>query len=117
MKPRARKPSKKRPKNAGQFDGTKPGPGRPKGVPNKVTQEAKRACNELVDDPIYRAKLLADLRKRKIAPAVETMLWDRAKGKVTEKHEIGGPGAFADHSDADIVAELEAFLATQKADA
>jgi hypothetical protein len=58
-------------------------------VPNKVTLEAKRTASELVDDPIYRQKLLEDLRKRKVAPAVETMLWAYAKGKPkdTAEHE------------------------------
>ena len=54
---------------------------------NKVTLEARKAATELVDDPAYRAKLLADLRKRKVAPAVEQMLWHYAKGKPKESVE------------------------------
>ena len=45
--------------------------GRPKGVPNKVTAEAKAAGNELVDDRTYRAALRKRLIAGKLAPAVE----------------------------------------------
>lgn len=61
--------------------------GRPKGVPNRVTAEVRAAATELVDDPAYRAKLLTDLRHRRVAPAVETMLWYYAKGKPKERIE------------------------------
>ena len=47
------------------------GPGRPKGVPNKATIEAKGACSELVDDPEYRANLKKRLIAGKLAPAVD----------------------------------------------
>jgi hypothetical protein len=40
------------------------GPGRPKGVPNKVTVEAKAAAEALVDDPIYRERLALDMQTR-----------------------------------------------------
>lgn len=61
--------------------------GRPKGIPNKVTAEVRAAAAELVDDPAYRAKLVTDLRRRRVAPAVETMLWYYAKGKPKERIE------------------------------
>ena len=64
--------------------------GRKKGVPNKVTVEAQRACEALVDDPVYRAKLLADLRLRELAPGIEAMLWHYAKGKPKEQFEHSG---------------------------
>lgn len=54
--------------------------GRPKGVPNKATQEAKAVCSRIVDDPAYRAAL----RKRMIdgsAGAMEAVVWAYAKGK------------------------------------
>jgi hypothetical protein len=35
----------------------------------------------LVDDPVHRAKLARDLRTRKVAPAIEQMIWYYAKGK------------------------------------
>lgn len=65
-------------------------PGRPKGVPNKVTTEAREAANALVDDPVYREKLLKDLRERRLAPAIEAMLWYYAKGKPKETIEHQG---------------------------
>jgi len=34
----------------------------------------------LVDDPAYRRRLLKDLRSRKVAPAIEAMLWHYAYG-------------------------------------
>ena len=64
--------------------------GRPRGVPNKVTAEAKRACNELVDDPAYRAALRTRLIAGKLAPAVECMLWYFAKGKPLNRVEVQG---------------------------
>lgn len=64
--------------------------GRPKGVPNKVTSEARAAANALVDDPAYRQKLADDLRERKVAPAIEAMLWYYAKGKPPEHVEHTG---------------------------
>jgi len=65
--------------------------GRPKGVPNKATSEAKAACALLVDDRVYRRNLQKRLRAGKIAPAVETMLWHYAHGKPKETiaHEGG----------------------------
>src|SRR3990167_5488941 len=54
--------------------------GRPKGVPNKVSKDAKIVCGHLVDDPKYRAAL----RQRLIdgtAGAMEAVIWAYAKGK------------------------------------
>jgi len=67
-----------RPKGIPKTGGRKPG------SPNRVTVEVRAAAAALVDDPTYRARLLDDLRKRKLAPAVETMLWYYAKGKPKE---------------------------------
>ena len=78
------------------------GPGRPKGVPNRVTIEAKAAAAALVDDPVYRAKLVRDLRKRKVAPLIEQMLWSYAMGKPVERHEIGTPGDFSKLTNAEL---------------
>jgi hypothetical protein len=68
--------------------------GRPKGVPNKVTTEAKKACNEIVDDPTYRRAL----KKRMIAGsagAMEPIVWYYAKGKPKERVELGADKTLA----------------------
>jgi len=57
-------------------------------VPNKVTAEAKAACNELVDDVAYRAALRKRLIGGKLAPALECMLWWYAKGKPTDRLDV-----------------------------
>jgi hypothetical protein len=54
---------------------------------NKVTTEVRAAAAALVDDPQYRQKLLHDMRKRRVLPAVETMLWYYAKDKPVERHD------------------------------
>lgn len=77
-------PSRNRP---GRKKGTHKTGGRAKGTPNKVTVEAREACSLIVDDPIYRAKLLAKARKGALHPAVECMLWHYSKGKPVERHE------------------------------
>jgi hypothetical protein len=78
----------------------KGGPGRPKGVPNKATVEAKEVCAKMVDDPVYQQALRLRLHRGKLAPAVECMLWHYAKGKPPDKFEHtgadGGPVQFLD---------------------
>jgi hypothetical protein len=75
----------------GRPRGTPKTGGRQKGTPNKVTVEARQAASEMVNDPFYRRRLLRDLRQRKVAPAVEAMLWYYAHGKPKEivAHEGG----------------------------
>jgi len=64
-------------------------------VPNKVTAEAK-ACNELVDDRTYRVALRKRLIAGELAPAVECMLWWYAKGKPTERLDLGADQSLAE---------------------
>ena len=64
------------------------GPGRPKGVSNKATIEARQACAELVDDPAYRATLKARLVAGTLSPAVECLIWYYAKGKPKEQLDV-----------------------------
>ncbi len=76
-----------RPFKAGESGNPK---GRPRGVSNKATVEAKAACAAIVDDPVYRTELMAAARARTLPPAVETMLWHYAKGKPKEQVEHSG---------------------------
>jgi hypothetical protein len=55
-----------------------------------ITAETKLDCLQMIEDPIYRQKLLSDLRERKVRPAVECMLWYYAKGKPKEMVEHTG---------------------------
>lgn len=55
-----------------------------------MTVEAQKACQALVDDPVYRKRLLGDLRMRVVAPGIEAMLWYYAKGKPKEQVEHSG---------------------------
>lgn len=73
--------------------------GRTRGTPNKVTTEAKAACNALVDNPRYRRALLARMIDGS-AGAMEPVVWYYAKGKPKERVEVG-----ADKSLARLVAE------------
>ena len=54
--------------------------GRPKG-PNKATQEVLDLCRRLVRDKAYLRRLTERMRRGKVAPAVETMVWAYAFGK------------------------------------
>ena len=83
--------SKGRKRNRGSFKTGDPRAGRPKGCVNKVTAEAQQAASLLVDDPEYRHKLLEDFRERRVAPAIEQMLWYYSKGKPKETVEHTGP--------------------------
>ncbi len=60
------------------------GTGRKKGVPNYATREAKLACAELIDDPVYRAKLKQRLLRGTLPSALECLIWYYAKGKPRE---------------------------------
>ena len=62
--------------------------GRPKGAKSRVTIEAQKACAAIVDDPVYRAKLLAAARARTLPPGVEVLLWHYAKGKPKDEVSV-----------------------------
>jgi hypothetical protein len=47
-------------------------------------------CNRFVDDPQYQRKLWADWRERKVAPAIEALIWHYAKGKPKDTFEHEG---------------------------
>jgi hypothetical protein len=77
---------------------------------NNVTTEVRAAAAALVDDPQYRQKLLHDMRKRRVSPPVEVMLWAYACGKPVERLEIGRAGDFSKMSDDELRVELEKAL-------
>ena len=70
----------------------------------------RAAAAALVDDPQYRQKLLQDMRKRRVSPPVEQMLWFYAKGRPVERHEIATPGDFSRLSDEELMVQLEATV-------
>jgi hypothetical protein len=91
--------------------GLRRGGGRRKGVPNKVTVEVRAAAEALVDDPAYRAKLSRDLRRRKVAPPIEAMLWYYAKGKPKETIEHHGSLQLSTLTDAELKARAAELIA------
>ena len=58
----------------------RPGPGRPKGAPNKTTKEARELARKFASDPVYQKRLLERLRAGK-AGSMEPILWYYAYGK------------------------------------
>lgn len=71
------------------------GPGRPKGVPNRATTEARAFCASIVDDPAYQRSLRSRALKGHLAPALEAMLWHYAKGKPKDG-DVGLPDGVND---------------------
>ena len=69
--------------------GGKPGPGRPKGsVSVRPTESIAAFCRTVVGSAEYRQRLWADAVERKLSPAVELMLWDRAYGAVPKEIRV-----------------------------
>ncbi len=66
--------------------------GRPRGVQNKATRDAREMARLLVEAPAYRAGLGRRLRSGDLAPAVECMLWAYAYGKPVEGRAETGAG-------------------------
>ena len=66
-------------------------PGRPKGVPNKVTVEARDLAQKLLTEPTYCEKFKARLLAGELAPALEAMVWHYAYGKPIERIEVDAP--------------------------
>ncbi len=63
------------------------GPGRPKGLPNKATQDVREFAQRFIDDEDYRASL-----KRRIlrgsAPHMETLIWHYRFGKPKDTLDV-----------------------------
>jgi hypothetical protein len=70
--------------------------GRPKGVPNKATVEAKKFCVNVLRSRAYVKSLWRRIKADKLPPAVETMLWYYAAGKPKERVELGADKTLAD---------------------
>jgi hypothetical protein len=66
------------------------GRGLKKPGPHEATVRGREFCRQLVEDATYRANLLTRLQSGSVPPGVETMLWDRAYGKVKEvvQHDV-----------------------------
>jgi hypothetical protein len=85
--------------------------------PNKATADAKAFEERLVDDPVYLAKLTKDLRARKVAAAIEQMIWYYAKGKPKDVIDLEGrlnADALYRAPDAELIARMEVLLAKAK---
>lgn len=74
-----------------QFDGSTPGPGRPKGIPNKATQELKAFWTEFFASKAYQRNLEKRILQGK-APHMESYLAGMCYGKPKEQHEHTGEG-------------------------
>lgn len=76
----------------GTFVKGDPRAGRPKGVRNKATDEAKTFCASLVEDPDYQQAFKRAFIARKLPPRLEEMVWHYAKGRPPQSVEVGGLG-------------------------
>ena len=83
-----KKTAKKRRVRAGQFDGSKPGPGRPPGLQNKATLEGRELAQALVKDPNYVKVLTEKLLAGELDTRLEVMLWHYAYGKPKETVDV-----------------------------
>lgn len=70
--------------------------GRPPGIPNRATLEAKAFFTYLLTDEVYTANLLKRLRSGEANAAVETMAFYFACGKPKERVEFGADKTLAD---------------------
>lgn len=58
----------------------RPGPGRPRGVPNRISTDVRECARWLVEDDAYRSNLLERIRAG-TAGQMEALLWQYAYGK------------------------------------
>lgn len=67
-----------------------PGPGRKKGVPNRISVEARQLASQLVTDVNYQSKLRADFRKRRVHPTIESLIWQYHLGRPLQSVAVSG---------------------------
>ena len=67
-----------------------PNSGRKKGVPNKISVEARTLASQLVNDVVYQTKLRDDFRRRKVHPTIEALIWSYHLGKPTQPIAMNG---------------------------
>lgn len=73
------------------FDGSKPGPGRPKGSENKATKDFKEWAEKFFSSPKWRKSAEQRMVEGK-APHLETYALALLCGKPTDKVEHSGAG-------------------------
>lgn len=71
------------------FDGSKPGPGRPKGSVNKAKLEFNRLLKDIADSEAYQVSLRE--RALKGDPNLDRAIFDRVLGPVKNITEINAP--------------------------
>ena len=72
---------------------------RPTRLSSAQRVEAQIFALQIIRDPAYRARLLADARARALDPRIETLLWHYGIGVPTTHIELGRPGDFDDLAD------------------
>jgi hypothetical protein len=65
--------------------------GRKKGAPNKATRDVRALCASIINDPLYLQNLRQHAIERKLAPAVECLLFHYAYGVPRQPVEIDPP--------------------------
>ena len=85
--------------------------GKPKGVQNKVTIEAREAAGQIVDNPAYRMNLMDRAINGRLPPQVEVLLWHYAKGVPKQTLDINNRVDVSQMSTEDLRAELAGLLA------
>jgi hypothetical protein len=65
--------------------------GRRKGTPDKATRDVKALCASILNDPLYLRNLRQHAIERKLAPAVECLLFHYAYGVPRQPVEIDPP--------------------------
>lgn len=85
-----------------------PGPGRPKGSPNRATREVRALAQRLVLDPQYQAALWRRLCRGRAGP-LEPLLWKYAFGEPRPREDAPRDPCAVDLSHY-TTEELEAIL-------